>query len=199
MDIVLGGRYTDNKGRVYSVLGLCGSLVNVMYADGDTALLSRAEHLSVLRNGERQQAIERRYRQHLAYVGDYEVDVFTAGYLAKHGYLYARMPVEYESTFVEDHVKVTGYRPDDEHYHTITRDDAWNALSTYVECSYNDDLDFEEVEFIEQPNHRWRVCSNRLFWALLFMGFKLGGKQDIALIRSRLTPSSHSEFDRGVN
>jgi len=198
-DITLGGRYTDFEGRVYTVLALCGSMIKTGYVDGTTALLPRSEHIRVLREVEQQRAIDRRYHRHVAYVGDCYVDLFTAGFLAVRGFLYARVPPGYESIFVEDHVKMTGHRPDEDHYNIVTREDAWQALSTYIEFPYHDDLDFSEFEIAEQPNGRWRVCSNRVFWALLLMGFRLGGAdiQDIELIRSRVH-TDRDEFERGV-
>ena len=199
MDITLGGRYTDFEGRVYTVLGLSGSMVKTGYVDGTTALLPRSEHIRVLREVEQRLAIDRRYNRHVTYVGDFEVDLFTAGFLAVRGFLYARMPPDYEGIFVEDHVKMTGHRPDEAHYNITVREDAWHALSTYVEFPYHDDLDFGDLEIFEQPSGRWRVSSNRVFWALLLMGFRLGGMgmQDVELIRSRLYAPRH-EFEQGV-
>ena len=204
MDITLGGRYTDFEGRVYSVLNLSGSMVKIGYIDGSTALLPRSEHIRVLREVEQRLAVDRRYNRHVIYVGDHEVDLFTAGFLAVRGFLYARVPPGYESIFVEDHVRMTGHRPDENHYNIVTREDAWQALSTYVEFPYHDDLDFGDLEISEQPNGRWRVRSNRVFWALLLVGFRLGSPsvQDTEKISrgiyQRFGIHGAGDFERGM-
>lgn len=202
MEILLGGRYTNEEGQAYSVLDLCDLLIKVMYTDGSTKLITRPEHLRALREVEKQRALEHRYRQHLAYVDNFAFDYFTAGFLAVRGFFYARVPPDYEQTFIEDHVKVTGHRPDEEHYHIVMREDAWQALSTYIEFPHHDELDFGELEITEQPNKRWRVCSNRFFWALLLLGFRLGSKQDIEGISKAVYMRSGihgvGDFERGI-
>ena len=73
-------------------------------------------------------------------------------------------------------------------------------MSTYIEFPFHNDLDFGDFEITEQPTGRWRVCSNRVFWALLLLGFKLGNKQDIDEIYKHLYHKyPDDEFLKGVD
>lgn len=189
-EITLGGRYTDEHGT-YTVLNLCGSWVKVMYADNSGGMISRAAHLKNLkkqqRESEQQRMIKALINRQRKVVNDVFLDPYTVGFLASRGFLYARCPLAYEKTFIGAFKEVTGLTPDPDHYSIDNNDKAWNALSSYIEFPPNDLVEFDELEINEQPNGRWRVCSNNYLWALLFIGFNLGSLHDIEKVTSHMS------------
>lgn len=200
-EITLGGRYTDEHGT-YTVLNLCGSWVKTMYADGSQAMISRELHLKNLRKAVRESEHQKKVlaliNRQRRVVGDVFLDPFTVGFLASRGYLYARFPQAYEDVFIDAYKEVTGRKPDPEHYCIDNNDKAWNALSSYIDFPQNELLEFDECDISEQPNGRWRICSNKYLWALLFLGFTLGREHDIEQITGHMrTAQDLYNYQRG--
>jgi len=210
VDITVGGHYKSLRtGEPYTVLGIEPDGIRIQWLDerGWEDLISRNEHLAVLKRLGAERKNEGRFMRMNRLVLDVSLDFCTLGYLARHGYLYCQMPVEYERTFVDDYSRLSNERPDEEHYNIKDpRDEEWIALSSYISFGASEELleqlDFGEYEInpehLGKEDNRWRLCNNKYFYALVSLGFRLGGEQSYERIMKNIMYSDdRKEFKRG--
>ncbi|KKK96087.1 hypothetical protein LCGC14_2666270, partial [marine sediment metagenome] len=125
MDITVGGHYKSLRtGEPYTVLGIEPEGIRIKWLNERGCggcfrcedLISRNEHLAVLKRLGAERKNEGRFMRMNRLVLDVSLDFCTLGYLARYGYLYCQMPAEYERTFVDDYSRLSNERPDEEHY-----------------------------------------------------------------------------------
>ena len=158
----------------------------------------------MLKKLEEKKRDEGRFVRRLRSVKGVMLDYLTLGYLAHHGYFYAKMPASYEDTFVKDYTRFAGEAPDS--YNIAPPHDLeWDAVSTSISFGATDEtldkLDFAEYEVTPGVHHnQWNVGWNDYFFALISLGFHMGANQDIKSILGRI--SSHEdkmEFIKGYD
>ncbi|KKN04091.1 hypothetical protein LCGC14_1101080 [marine sediment metagenome] len=208
MDITLGGRYLSRFGEEYTVLEiLLSGGIKVRYLKDNTeSFVPRIDHNIVLQKLEEKRRDEGRFVRRLQSVQGVMLDYFTLGYLAHHGYFYAKMPADYEDIFIKDYARFSGKEPSRKEYHIeIPRDDEWFAVSTSISFGATDvalgRLDFADYEATYDAQYnRWRVSWNNYFFALISLGFCLGANQDTGHIMRRIVSrADREEFVRGYD
>ena len=207
MDITVGGHYKSLRtGEPYTVLGIEPDGIRIQWLDerGWEDLISRNEHLAVLKRLEEKRRDEGRFVRRLRSVKGVMLDYLTLGYLAHHGYFYAKMPASYEDTFVKDYTRFAGEAPDSYNIDP-PRDLEWDAVSTSISFGATgevlDKLDFAEYEATYESHYnRWNVGWNDYFFALISLGFRMGANQDIKRILDRIiSHEDKMEFIKGYD
>jgi hypothetical protein len=193
---IVGESYFDRKGN-FVVLAIDKTTMRIRYEDGTEQTSDIAMKATIYRNilGEQRN------------LHPYQTPEYfeTLGFLARQGDFQAEVPPQSEDGFGERYAMLTGVRPvlgNDGYYPVRTENpnDKWGAeLRIYFPDRHEVNLpDHIEVRS-GSADDTVRINNNAFWWQLVRVGFRLGTRHDVNVIRASIPPQFHADFDRGFN
>lgn len=193
---IIGERYVGRRGE-YTVVGIDGNLLRIVYDDGTQAEGEIEIWARVYRNilAEYKALHPRQSDGYFCFLG----------FLSKQGDFQAEVPPQSRDGFEERYSLLTGQRPNQhsQGYYPIHIDTIWDKWAPELRIYFPETHStFDLPPGVEvRAGHEAtsvRINNNRFWWQLVGIGFRLGREHDVNRIRESIPSKNRPSFDAGM-